>query len=404
MRTALLAIAMALALSGGPAVSAPQAGPAAQARTIALDARIAGDHRRTRLVIDLNRNVELRAYTIAHPNRVVVDLPEVVFDLPVGSGKQGRGLISAYRYGLFAAGKARIVIDLREPALIDKAFVLPPVDEQPARLVIDLVRTDPENFQKHAVVPQRAAPPKNAQKTQPQSDPRPVVVIDAGHGGIDAGAVARTGDEEKDVVLAVAKKLRERLVKSGRYRVVMTRDDDVFVPLEERVNIARSHAAALFISIHADSLSRGAGAASGATVYTVSDRASDIEAERLADKENKADLLAGYNLSKQPDDVASILFDLAHRETKNFSALFARTLVGQLKSSTRLHKSPLKSAAFMVLKAPDVPSVLLELGYLSSPQDLKLLTSEAWRDRVTASMAEAIDRFFTSRTSVAVGR
>jgi N-acetylmuramoyl-L-alanine amidase len=402
MRT-LLFILLAL-VSAGTSPAGAQPAPAAQQRTIALDARIAGDARRTRLIIDLNRSVELRAYAIASPDRIVVDLPEVVFDLPIGAGKQGNGLISAYRYGLFAPGKARIVIDLREPALIDKAFVLAAVDDQPARLVIDLLRTDADTFRKHAVIPQRAPPPKVQQVLTSPGDTRPLIVIDPGHGGPDTGAVAKTGDEEKEVVLAVARKLRDRLLATNRYRVVMTRTDDTFVPLEDRVNIARTNNAALFISLHADSLSRGAGQAAGATVYTVSERASDQEAQRLAEKENRADLLAGYNLAQAPDDVANILFDLAHRETKNFSALFARTLVGSLKSAARLHPSPLKSAGFVVLKAPDVPSVLLELGYLSSPEDLKQMTSDAWRDRVTASMVQAIDQFFQSRATVAIGR
>jgi N-acetylmuramoyl-L-alanine amidase len=400
MRTALNIAALMLALAAGAPASAQNA-PANAPRAIALDARLAGDANRTRLIIDLNRAVEMRVYTIANPNRVIVDLPDLSFDLPVGAGKQGRGLITAYRYGLFAPGKARVVIDLREPARIDKTFVLAAVDDQPARLVIDLVRTDAANFQKSAIVPERP-PAKSAsapKKQSPADDARPLIVIDPGHGGPDTGAVAKTGDEEKEVVLEVAKKLRDRLAKSGRYRVVMTRDDDTFVPLEERVAIARSNAAALFISIHADSLSRGAGEASGATIYTVSDRASDLEAQRLADKENRADLLAGYNLAKEPDDVANILFDLAHRETKNFSALFARSLAGSLKNAARLHRSPLRSAGFVVLKSPDVPSVLLELGYLSSPEDLKQMTSEAWRDKVTAAMLEAIDQFFAGRTA-----
>jgi len=388
----LLGVVLALAAfaPSGAFAQTPQ-------RAIALDARVAGDASRTRLVLDLNRKVEIRAYTIANPNRVVVDLSEVTFDLPVGAGQKARGLISAFRYGQLAPGKARIVIDLREPVRIDKTFVLAAVDDQPARLVIDLVRTDAVSFLRGAVVAERqqAAAPK-AQPKQEPADGRPVIVIDPGHGGPDAGAQAITGDDEKEVVLEVAKKLRDQLLKTGRYRVVMTRDDDTFVALDERVAIARANAASLFISIHADSLSKGAGEASGATIYTLSERASDSEAQRLADKENDADRLSGY-LSEQPDDVANILFDLAHRETKNRSALFARTLAGSLKNAARLHKSPLRSAGFVVLKSPDVPSVLLELGYLSSPDDLKQMTSEAWREKVTVSITEAIERFFAGR-------
>ncbi|MBK8008735.1 MAG: N-acetylmuramoyl-L-alanine amidase [Rhizobiales bacterium] len=400
MRVASLVVGLLL----GAAVLAP-AGAGAQTaqRVTALDARLAGDASRTRLVIDLNRKIEARAYTIADPNRVVIDLPEVSFDLPVGAGKQSRGLISAFRYGQFAQGKARIVIDLREPVRIDKTFVLAAVDDQPARLVIDLVRTDKASFLKNALVPER--PQTAAPKALPKQplDARPVIVLDPGHGGPDVGAQAKTGDEEKEVVLEVAKKLREQLLRTGRYRVVMTRDDDYFVPLDERVAIARANAAALFISIHADSLSKGTGEASGATIYTLSERASDSEAQLLADKENDSDKLAGY-LSQQPDDIANILFDLAQRNTKNHSALFARTLVGSLKNAARLHKSPLRSAGFVVLKSPDVPSVLVELGYLSSPDDLKQMTSEAWREKVTVAVVEAIDKFFVGRTPAMAGR
>jgi N-acetylmuramoyl-L-alanine amidase len=401
MRAALFVLGLMLALSAPERATAQNA---AKDRTVALDVRLAGDASRTRLIIDLNKKIEVRAYTIANPNRVVIDLPEVIFDLPVGAGKNPRGLIAAFRYGQFAQGKARIVIDLREPALVDKTFVLAAVDDQPARLVIDLVRTDAVTFQKTAMVPERA--PQLAAKTpakQSPADMRPMIVLDPGHGGLDAGAIAPTRDEEKEVVLEVAKKLRDQLVKTNRYRVVMTRNDDTFVSLEERVAIARSNAAALFISIHADSLSKGAGEASGATIYTLSERASDVDAQKLADKENDADKIAGY-LSQQPDDIANILFDLAHRDTKNHSAVFARTLVGSLKNAARLHKTPLKSAGFFVLKAPDVPSVLLELGYLSSPDDLKQMTSEAWQGKVAVSVMEAIDKYFAARTPAVAGR
>lgn len=401
MRIASLLVGFSVAL-----VALAPAGSPAQSvqRAIALDARLAGDATRTRLVIDLNRKVEVRAYAIANPNRIVIDLPDVSFDLPVGAGKQTRGLIAAFRYGQFAQGKGRIVIDLREPALIDKTFVLAAIDDQPARLVIDLVRTDTASFLKKAIVPESTRAASLNGNNKPQSnDTRPMIVIDPGHGGPDAGAQAKTGDEEKEVVLDVGKRLREELLKTNRYRVVMTRDDDFYVPLDERVAIARSHGAALFISIHADSLSKGTGEASGATIYTLSERASDSEAQTLADKENDSDKLAGY-LSRQPDDIANILFDLAQRNTKNHSAMFARTLVGSLKSAARLHKSPLRSAGFVVLKSPDVPSVLIELGYLSSPEDLKQMTSEAWREKVTAAVVVAIDRFFAERTPPVAGR
>jgi len=233
--------------------------------------------------------------------------------------------------------------------------------------------------------------------TRPDNDPRPVVVIDPGHGGIDTGTRAPDGLEEKVIVLDFAMLLRDKIEKTGKYRVVLTRSDDTFIPLNERVRLARSHQAQLFISIHCDALAKGEGEAQGATVYTMSDKASDSEAAKLADQENKADVIAGVDLSSEAEDIADILIDLAQRETKTFSVHFARTLVGQLKVSARLHKHPLKSAGFIVLRAPDVPSVLVELGYVSNEQDLKQLTSDAWRSKVGDTIVHAINMFFATR-------
>ncbi len=196
--------------------------------------------------------------------------------------------------------------------------------------------------------------------------------------------------------------LRDRIEKAGKYRVVMTRTDDTFIPLNDRVKIARNQSAALFVSIHADALPRGEGDAQGATIYTLSDRASDAEAERLADSENKADAIGGVNLTEEPTDVADILIDLAQRETRTFSNHFARLVAGEMKQTARMHKHPLKSAGFRVLKAPDVPSVLIELGYVSNKADLQQLVSESWRSRTVGAVAQAIDAFFARRVVSAV--
>jgi N-acetylmuramoyl-L-alanine amidase len=227
-------------------------------------------------------------------------------------------------------------------------------------------------------------------------DTRPVVVIDPGHGGVDNGTQAG-GESEKSIVLGFGLALRDRLEKLGKYRIVMTRGDDTFIPLDERVKVARNQSAALFVSIHADALPRGEGDAQGATVYTLSDKASDAEAERLADSENKADAIGGVNLTEEPTDVADILIDLAQRETRTFSNRFARLVVGEMKTTARMHKHPLKSAGFRVLKAPDVPSVLIELGYVSNKDDLQQLMSENWRSKTVGAVAKAIDGFFSKR-------
>jgi N-acetylmuramoyl-L-alanine amidase len=378
--------------------------PVDAAFPVATDARLAGDSNRTRLVIDLSRAVELTAFTLADPYRVVIDLPQITFSLPAKAGEGRRGLVKAFRYGLVMAGGSRVVIDLSGPVRVDKAFVLDPIDNQPARLVLDLVATDRDSFMRHLALEsrRRPAPAEAAKRETPpkrSDDPRPLVVIDPGHGGPDTGTVASTGDMEKTMVLEFAHALRERLEKTGKYRVHMTRTDDRFIPLAERVRIARSHEAALFISVHADALAKDDGETRGATVYTLSEDATDAEAARLADAENRADVIAGVDLSTEPGEVADILIDLAQRETKNFSAHFARALVSELKTAARMHKKPLKSAGFRVLKAPDVPSVLIELGYVTNPKDLKMIMSEGWRARVTEAMTQAVGNFFTQRVA-----
>jgi N-acetylmuramoyl-L-alanine amidase len=368
---------------------------------VASDARLGGDEKRTRFIVDVSKNVSLTAFTLADPYRVVVDIPQVAFQFPPKTGENGRGLVKAFRYGLVMPGGSRIVIDTKGPVRVDKAFVLDPIDSQPARIVLDLVSVDRETFMRTLALENRARRPEEPKKGDRDGakpgDQRPLVMLDPGHGGIDHGTTAASGEMEKTIVLEFALLLRDKLEKSGKYRVALTRTDDRFVPLAERVQLARAQGAGLFLSIHADALAKHEGDARGAAVYTLSETASDAEAARLAEAENKADVIAGVDLSAEPNEVADILIDLAQRETKHFSVHFAKTLVGELKTSARLHKHPLKSAGFRVLKAPDVPSVLLELGYVTSRQDLKLLTSESWRARAAGSIVQAVHTFFGTR-------
>jgi N-acetylmuramoyl-L-alanine amidase len=365
--------------------------------------RLGGDEAATRFIMDLSRKIDLRAFTLADPYRVVLDIPQVTFQLPPKAGESGRGLIKAFRFGLMMPGGSRMVLDLAKPARIEKAFVVDATVDAPARLVLDLLPTDRESFLRKvaldsktasAEAPQRNAPPPDA------ADKRPLVVLDPGHGGIDTGTKGPGGEiMEKNIVLDFAGRVRERIEKTGKYRVLMTRTDDTFIPLGERVHMARNAGAALFVSIHADSLPKKEGDTQGATVYTLSETATDSEAARLAEQENRADVIAGVDLKDEPEDVAGILLDLAQRETKTFSVQFAHRLVGELKGATRLHKNPLKSAGFKVLRAPDVPSVLVELGYVSNKEDLQSLLSDAWRDRTAASVAQAIDTYFSTHVA-----
>jgi N-acetylmuramoyl-L-alanine amidase len=376
---------------------------------VVTEARLLGDETRTRFVADLTRSIELAAFTLADPYRVVIDVPQLAFRLPAKAGESGRGLVKAFRFGLVMQGGSRIVLDVAGPVRVDKAFVLDPVDGQPARLVLDLVAIDRDSFLRNLAIENQArrasAAPAHgerepaAKSADKSADPRPLVVLDPGHGGLDSGTVAPSGETEKAIVLDFALKLRDKLEKTGKYRVALTRTDDHFVPLADRVRLARAGQAALLISVHADALAHRDPEGHGATIYTLSETASDAEAARLADTENRADLIAGVDLTDEPGDVADILIDLAQRETKAFSMHFARALVNEFKLSARLHKRPLKSAGFRVLKAPDVPSALIELGYVTNPQDLKLLTSDAWRSRAADSMVQAVQTFFATRVA-----
>ncbi|MCP4618954.1 MAG: AMIN domain-containing protein [Bradyrhizobium sp.] len=381
---------------------------------IASDARLAGDARQTRFVLDLDKPITHRAFVLDDPYRMVVDIPQVSFQLPAGVGTAGRGLIKAFRYGLVMPGGSRIVFDLTGPAKITNSYVLDAANGQPPRLVLELTETDRPAFMQSLAAEPRpelrpaipdaktaAAPPAPAKPAGPP-DNRPVIVIDPGHGGPDNGTQAGGSEfTEKNLVLAFGLALRDRIAKSGKYRVVMTREDDTFVPLDERVRIARAQSAALLVSIHADALPRGEGEAQGATIYTLSEKASDVQAERLAEAENRSDAIAGVTVSDEPV-VTDILIDLAQRETRTFSNRFARMLMGEMKTTVRLHKNPLKSAGFRVLKAPDVPSVLVELGYVSNKGDREHLVSENWRNRTVGAMSQAIDAFLAKRL-VSVG-
>jgi N-acetylmuramoyl-L-alanine amidase len=378
------------------AIAAPDA---AGALPVATDFRIGGNDSRTRFVVDLSKKVDLRAFTLADPYRVVIDLPQLTFKLPANAGEHGLGLIKAFRYGLIMIGGSRIVLDTKGPVRVDKAFTLAAGESQPARLVLELSATDRESFLRTIAIANSLASNvagKDANAApQKDNDPRPLIVLDPGHGGIDSGTRSHDGKiDEKDIVLAFALTLRAKLESSGKYRVAMTRSTDVFLPLEERVHFARARHAALFISIHCDALPSSEGRTAGATVYTLSKKASDSAAAHLAQKENESDMVAGVDLSNQPNDVASILFDLAQRATKTFSVQFARDLVGTFRGTVGLHDPAIKSASFVVLKDPDVPSVLVELGYLTAKADVKNLTSPAWRSRTASALAEAINRFF----------
>ncbi|MFZ5673847.1 MAG: N-acetylmuramoyl-L-alanine amidase [Pseudomonadota bacterium] len=409
------------------AAGVPAPAPAQAEEVTAIAARVAGDDGKTRFVADLTRPVSYSVYVLPNPYRVMIDLPGVAFDLGPGSGGSGLGLVGAYRFGPLGKDRSRIVIDTTGPVLIAKSFLVKPENGQPARLVVDLVKTDEKTFRMAheadmAARPQTAAaepesddamqtatavalpvpkpgteaPPTSAERPAPakRADGKRVIVIDPGHGGIDPGAIGVRRTKEKDVVLAFSRALRDKLKGNKNYEVVLTRDDDTFLSLKQRVKIARQNQADLFIAVHADTV-RGA-SVRGATLYTVSEKASDAEAEALAQKENRADIIGGMDLATENEEVTDILIELAQRETKNHSIFFAKKAATQLQLVTHMTGKPTRSAGFVVLKAPDVPSVLLELGYLSNKSDEALLVSPKWQGQITEAMSKAIDAYFAT--------
>ncbi len=370
----------------------------AGAPVVAADVAVEVDGAKTRFKITLSKAVTAEASLMERPDRLIIDLPEVAFHLPAEAGKQKAGLITSYRYGLFAPGRSRVVMELAQPAVVSGMTTEPNAPGGATILTIELSKAEREEFRRAATdsASKTAKAGTEASEFKASPDARPVIMIDPGHGGIDPGAAGSGGVFEKDLVLAFAQRLKHRLEADGRYRVVLTRDQDVFISLGDRVRAARRIQADLFISIHADSISGGQ-EVRGLTVYTGAERASDADSARLADRENKADAVAGVDSGDMADDVSDILQELTLRETRSFSHGFASRLVGEFDSVARLNKNPHRQARFQVLRAHDVPSVLVELGYLSSKQDLDLLMSEEWRGKMVSAMSTAVDRFFAAR-------
>lgn len=460
--------------------------PAAAEPTV-IAARLGPSPERTRFVLEFSEPVSFTVLTLSDPYRIVIDLPDVTWQLPPETGTKGAGLVARYRYGQFEPGTQRVVIDLTGPAKVHGAFLAAPEAGRLYRVVVDLEPTAAKSFAEDIItrqaagVPgpagagaQAAAPPpdkapapqaaqpsgthanppppnvaaaaqtnpplvapqpvaeppapnppsamppssaaapepsppetKAAAVRQPSSPPskgkkhddRKIIVIDAGHGGVDPGAISVSGAYEKDITLPMALALKKALERDGRYKVVLTRSTDVFLRLRERVEVARAAGADLFISLHADSVGSpiGAQAVRGASVYTLSEQASDKEAEALAAKENKADIIAGVDLGGKSIDVSNILIDLAQRESMNEAARFAALLVDDLKDVVPVLDRSHRYAGFAVLKAPDIPSVLIEMGYLSNRADEQRLRSDAQRAKLAASMRHSVDSFFANR-------
>ncbi len=390
--------------------------------------RIGTHPEKTRMVVELSQPANFRVFYLSAPPRVVIDLPSFGWKagtppLPPGS------LVRAVRQGPLQPGISRIVVETENAVSLQNAFTMPASGSNPDRVVIDFskagatyspaqqrsfgslnndnIKTAPKPDNKIAKedhvlrLPVETAKPKA--ETVPVSVPvapvpglrdiKPMIVIDPGHGGQDPGALGDAGHKEKNVTLAVAKDLKKALEDTGRYNVQLTRSTDIFIKLQDRVKIARRIGADLFISLHADSIDKPG--VHGASIYTLSNKASDEQTAKLAARENRADLIAGVDLSHEDKEVADILIDLAMRDTMNQSKFFANTVVNNIDASQiDLLEKPHRFAGFAVLKAPDIPSVLIEMGFMSNRKEVTQLSSPAYRKKLAAAITAGVDGYF----------
>lgn len=367
-----------------------------------LDARVTATPERARLILDLSGPTEFAIVSLSGPDRIAVDVKSTGTAIAVPPDVAGGGIVSRYAVELAEPGRVRTTLELAAPSQVQQAYILDAVGDQPARLVVDLIADTAENFAQRVAADLAASAanqgvPPSALSTDPGThggdlEVRPLVVIDPGHGGIDNGASAPNGVHEKDITLAFAVDLQKLLVESGRYDVALTREDDTYLTLNQRVALARANKADLFISLHADTFQQLE--IRGASVYTRDEKATDVLDKVLAENENKYDIVAGFTLPSTEPVVVDILVDLMRREMRKSSFIAAQALVHQLEPSVTMRRFPVRQADFFVLQAPDVPSILVELGFLSNAADIANLQKSDWRQRVVQALARGVADYF----------
>ena len=367
--------------------------------------RIGQNSTGARVVFDADANFDYKVFTLSNPDRLVIDTQNVEVTSKAVNSLQKNNFVSNVRTGPAGVSGVRIVFDLLQPVVVKKAFILKPASGFAWRFAIDVETASEKDFIAH-VGNAYAFNSKDYQQSassqsvaKPSSDSakknalrRRIITIDAGHGGIDPGAIGYSGTYEKNITFAMAKELKAELDKNPRYKVYLTRSRDIFIPLRDRVKISRKNNSDLFISIHADSARNRK--ATGLSVYTLSETASDKEAEALAEKENKADIIAGVNFAEHDKVINDVLLNMTQRETLNFSSEFAGLLSWQMSRIVKTVSNTHRFAGFAVLKAPDVPSVLMELGYLSNPTEEKQLKQKSYRKKLVDAAVRAINKYF----------
>lgn len=363
-----------------------------------------------RIVFDANRKFDYKVFLLNEPKRLVIDTFDVKVSPEIEKYVDKNNLVTKTRLGSVGTDGIRIVFDLQKPAIVKKAFMLAPQSNFGWRFVIDVSIASEREFSskvgsKCALSNENSFAGSYSSSSSKSSskaktvNKKKIIVLDPGHGGKDPGAIGYSGVYEKNITLAMAKELKVILEKEG-YKVHLTRSTDIFIPLRDRVKIARKYNADLFMSIHADSAVNRS--AKGLSVYTLSETASDKEAAALAERENKADVVAGLNLLEHSKEVSDILINLAQRETMNRSSEFASFMVQEMRKSVKLRDNTHRFAGFAVLKAPDVPSVLLEMGYLSNRTEERLLKQKDYRRKLAVSTSKAVEKYFDNMQHASV--
>ena len=363
-----------------------------------------------RIVFDADRKFDYKVFLLNEPKRLVIDTFDVKVSPEIEKYVDKNNLVTKTRLGSVGTDGIRIVFDLQKPAIVKKAFMLAPQSNFGWRFVIDVSIASEREFSskvgsKYALSNENsfAGSYSSSSSKSPSKaktvNKKKIIVLDPGHGGKDPGAIGYSGVYEKNITLAMAKELKVILEKEG-YKVHLTRSTDIFIPLRDRVKIARKYNADLFMSIHADSAVNRS--AKGLSVYTLSETASDKEAAALAERENKADVVAGLNLLEHSKEVSDILINLAQRETMNRSSEFASFMVQEMRKSVKLRDNTHRFAGFAVLKAPDVPSVLLEMGYLSNRTEERLLKQKDYRRKLAVSTSKAVEKYFDNMQHASV--
>ncbi len=421
-----------------------------------LAARVSTTSERARLIVDLSDTTQFAMVSLADPDRIAVDIKAASVKIGTAPQVAGAGIVGSFTISMADTGRARAELVLAQPAVVQQAYVLEKSGDQPARLVVDLIGTSELDFKAHAaadlansiartspdlgaasgaspapdsqasettttpasseppapdVAESEASQPPVASSASPPATPpaqvakakgaanappsvsKPLIVLDPGHGGIDNGASAPNGDHEKNITLAFALQLRDALVQSGQFDVALTRDDDTYLTLNDRVTVARQNKADLLISLHADTFQ--APDVRGASIYTRDETATDILDKVLADGENRADIVAGYVQPPAPPAVVDILVELMRRQARQRAYLAAEDIVKAMEPSVALRRFPVRQADFFVLQAPDVPSMLIELGFLSNTDDIKNLEDPDWRTKMVAAIAQGVESYFT---------